>query len=426
LKDPGARTDAQRPRVLIAGTRFGYPHGSGAAARVAAYAHGLQDAGAVVHVVSMLTPRPSGSDPNGMPRGVHEGVSYEYACGTRTRASSFIGRRWLEAKVPIGVWRAAHRLFRRGAGPKAIIIYTWTPWWIAFAAMAARFSNAVCLVEICEMPFVYEARASRRAFKSWLLHAFAYRLVDGFIVISTELETYVRRHAPEGKRVIRVPILVSVSDFERVGSRDPDATRRQIAYVGSFLDEYELTDLMGAFALVARKHPDVDLMLIGNATPKQRETLGTRAAELGIEGRVRLPGRVQRNHLPELLAQASALALLRRDAEFSRAGLPTKLAEYLASGRPVVVTAIGDIPRYLSDKVDAFLAPAGDLAAFAALLTYVLDHEAEAAAVGVRGRAVALRLFDRSANGARLVSFIEAVHRSRYASAVTTEMTTGD
>ena len=121
MKRPPGTVDDRRLRVMIAGTRFGYPHGAGAAARVTAYARGLQDAGAVVHVVSMMTPSPKGADVNQHASGVHDGVSFEYACGTRTRAPSFIGRRLLQAKVPVGVWMAARRLFHGGAGPKAVI-----------------------------------------------------------------------------------------------------------------------------------------------------------------------------------------------------------------------------------------------------------------------------------------------------------------
>ena len=52
---------------------------------------------------------------------------------------------------------------------------------------------------------------------------------------------------------------------------------------------------------------------------------------------------------------AGAFALPREDALFSRAGFATKLGEYLASGRPVIASATGDVELYLKDDVDAFL-----------------------------------------------------------------------
>ena len=391
--------------MLIAGERFGYPHGFGAAARVGAYARGLQENGAVVHVVSMLTPSPGGAGPNQATAGVHDGVSFEYACGTRARAPSFLGRRWLELRVPMGLWRAARRFLGPSAGPKAIIAYTDQPLWAAFLALLARVEGACCVVEICERPFVYERSPVKRIVKLFLQDALAYRMVDGFIAISTELQSYVEHHAPPGARVILVPILVAVSDFKG-GPLPAGGGPRQVLYVGDLRHEREVFDLMDSFALVVPGRPDVQLTLVGRAPPRQEARITGHAAGLGLEGRVVLTGHVERQRLPAVLSAASVLVLLRRDAAFSQAGFPTKLGEYLATGRPVVVTAIGDIPRYLTDGLDAYLVPPGDPVRFAERLSYVLDHESEALAVGAQGREVASQRFDCRRHGERLAAFI--------------------
>lgn len=395
--------------MMIAGERFGYPHGFGAAARVGAYARGLQENGAVVHVVSMLTPSPGGAGPNQAAAGVHDGVSFEYACGARSRASSFLGRRWLELRVPIGLWRTARRFLGSGAGARAIIAYTDQPLWIAFLSLLAKAEGACCLVEICELPFVYERNPAKRIVKGYLQDFLAYRMVDGFIAISTELRRYVEHHAPPGARTILVPILVAVSDFDGGPLPAGGAPRRQVVYVGDLRHEPEVFDLIDAFALVVPGRPDVQLTLVGRAPPSQEARMAAHAAGLGLEGHVVLFGHVERERLPAVLSAASVLVLLRRDAAFSQAGFPTKLGEYLATGRPVVVTAIGDIPRYLTDGLDAYLVPPGDPARFAERLRYVLDHESEALAVGARGREVALQRFDCGRHGERLAAFIRGL-----------------
>ena len=160
------------------------------------------------------------------------------------------------------------------------------------------------------------------------------------------------------------------------------ADPREIIYVGDLGHEGEVPDLLAAFALVAPHYPDVVLRVVGEAAPAQLDHIVARTTELGIAERVVFAGHVERARLPDLLCSATMHALLRRDALFSRAGFPTKLGEYLASGRPVVVTATGDIPRYLTHGVDAYMAPPGDPERFAAQMRYVLDHEAEASKVG--------------------------------------------
>ena len=93
----------------------------------------------------------------------------------------------------------------------------------------------------------------------------------------------------------------------------------------------------------------------------------SRVASLGLAERVEFTGSVERAGLPGLLKEAAAFALPRASGLFSTAGFPTKLGEYLATGKPVVVATTGDIPLYLSDGVDAFFVP-DDTRAFAARL----------------------------------------------------------
>ena len=395
--------------VVIAGLSFGYPYGFGATARVHALARGLLDCGARVHVVSLLTPSlDGGTGGNEAAAGVYEGVSFSYACGTRVRARAFLRRRLLEAQVPFGLWRAARRLFEGQEGPKVIVAYTDQPTWIAFMACLARLAGAKCLVEICEMPFVSEHGVVKVAAKRWLQDLLAYKLVDGFIAISTCLEEYVRRHAPSRVPSLRVPILVATSKFE-AETASPDVKRpRQIVYVGDLRHEGETPDLLVAFSLIAPDYPDVLLNLVGGR-PSDRASLAATVARLGLSDRVVFAGVVERDTLPRLFRDATVLALPRRSGLFSQAGFPTKLGEYLASGRPVVVTATGDISRYLAHGRSAFLVQPDDPACFAAELRYVLDHEDEARAVGARGRLAAARHFDYRRHGERLNAFIRGL-----------------
>ena len=48
--------------------------------------------------------------------------------------------------------------------------------------------------------------------------------------------------------------------------------------------------------------------------------------------------------------------MARPDSRQARGGFPTKLGEYLATGKPVCVTKVGEITVYLEDNVSAFLA----------------------------------------------------------------------
>jgi glycosyltransferase involved in cell wall biosynthesis len=89
------------------------------------------------------------------------------------------------------------------------------------------------------------------------------------------------------------------------------------------------------------------------------------------------------------------------------------LGEYLASGRPVVITRTGDIGRYLTDGADSRLVPPDDVDALTGALRDVLAHPEAARALGEAGRRVALANFDYRAAGSMLSDALRRVGRAR-------------
>ena len=81
------------------------------------------------------------------------------------------------------------------------------------------------------------------------------------------------------------------------------------------------------------------------------------------------------------------------------------MGEYLASGRPVVTNAVGEIDRFLADGKTALIAPPGDQDAFARKIEQALTDPAAARRIGLAGKRVAEQHFHYSRYGDRLVEF---------------------
>lgn len=124
--------------------------------------------------------------------------------------------------------------------------------------------------------------------------------------------------------------------------------------------------LLEAFALVARDRPDVAL-LVGGDGP-ELPGLRARAAELGLEDRVLLPGPLTRGEVAWATENAAAFALPSRAEAFGIVVL-----EALRAGCPVVVTSRGGATEIVRDDVEGLVADPNDVAAFAAALARVLD-----------------------------------------------------
>jgi len=400
-------------RVLVVGDAFSFPDGEGATARVHAVARGLSAAGCHVKIlVTRPSERPSSRSSNRDASGAVGGVPFEYTSGTTFLSRSFWGRRGAEAK---GVFRAS--LFA-AQGCDAVVVYTTSSAFLPLALrMSARLGGAVVVKDASELPFVYESDTRlRRRYHRWHV-AVVQRAYDGTIVISTYLDEYFKRVSRRGAVNLLVPILVDVEEYARASSATAPEPGR-VLYAGSLGHVGELETLLRVFAGVVSRRRDARLTILGNHVgTARRDDLERTAKALGVDGIVEFAGLIPRCDMPDRLARASVLVLTRAAGAFSTAGLPTKLAEYLATGRPVVVTAVGDIPRYLRDGQDAFLVPPGDEEAFRSRLEYVLDHPEAAAAVGLQGRDLARREFDYRIHGPRIARFLADL-RSRRAGQV--------
>lgn len=388
------------PRIAIVGPDFGFPNGTGAVSRVRCYASGLVACGArpVVLIVGASAPDQSNSG-NTVAAGEWNGVPFEYATGTTLSAPGFIGRRIQELRA---LRRLASVVLGNRDRPDAVLLYGTVPRWGLPLRILCSVAHIPLIQDISEFPGVDYPHRGRLRVAAHLLRLRANLwLPDGFVVITTFLHEHLRPRVRRAAWMITVPIMVEGSRFNTAAERVPGL----VSYAGNFGHLEELEDLVTAAALAARRVPSLHVEIIGAASPGQRDSVERIVRAAGMEGRVALPGPVQAEDIPARLSRASALVLARADGLFSRAGMPTKLGEYLATGRPVVVTSTGDIPRYLHDGVDSFLVPPRDVSALADGMVRALTDE-RAAEIGLAGRDVALRSFDPAPHMRRLIGEI--------------------
>jgi len=393
-----------RMRIILAG-EFGFPNGSGRTARVYAFAKGLSAAGCDVEVACLRPTEGTGTwaaNPNAS--GTYRGVPFSYTGGSPYRDDTFARRRLRDL-------RSALRLFRlvrgtRAQGPASVILFSHSAVWIVAAVLACRLARSFCVLEQCEYLAARAPDSVTTRARRWYYAKTMYRLVDGVIVISTFLEEHFSARIRDDARLIRVPILVDMDEFgeEQTGVL---ADQHTLVFVGHLNHTGEIDRLLDAFFEVAPRFPEWNLRVIGGTCiPTAIEGFRERAASSATPDRVEFVGSVERSALPGLLRDAGAFALPRATGLFSTAGFPTKLGEYLATGRPVVVTATGDIPLYLRDGVDAYVVPPDDTRAFAARLADVLADPAAAKAMGARGRETARTQFGIETQGMRLAAFM--------------------
>lgn len=125
-----------------------------------------------------------------------------------------------------------------------------------------------------------------------------------------------------------------------------------------------------------------------------------------------MKGYLPQDELKALYCRSSALLAPLPSGDRSIARFPNKIGEYLASGRPVITTDIGDIPKYLTDGESAYLVQPDDVKGFAAAIIRVINDPLEAEQVGRKGFEVATKHFDPKSNGEKIIGLIKTIRES--------------
>lgn len=186
---------------------------------------------------------------------------------------------------------------------------------------------------------------------------------------------------------------------EAGGAVPPGLPARYLLAVGRVVPTKGFDLLLRAFAASALPE-DVHLVIGGDGP--QREELEALAAELGVTGRVRFAGRLDRGQVVSVTAGALGLVVPSRVESFG-----IVLLEGWRAGVPVIATTHGGPADIVRDGVDGLLADPLDTPALAAALDRIAADAPFAARIAAAGRArVAEFTWDR------IVAEYEDVYRS--------------
>ena len=257
------------------------------------------------------------------------------------------------------------------------------------AALAGKLSRAGTRVFIRQANTLSMTlnRAESRAGRLLLMAIrLSYPLADGIIAVSNGVAQDLREFAglPEARtKVIYNPVLIPPECTGETPGMDwfePDCPPVILA-VGKLESQKDFGTLIRAFALLQRQRP-AHLLILGEGS--QRKNLERIVDELGLLGRVRLPGFVRNPYA--YMRRANVFVL-----SSAWEGLPNVLLQAMACGCPVVSTDCPSGPREILKGGElGEMVPVGDIPAMAAKIAAVLDGKADRESLIARSREFSL------------------------------------
>jgi glycosyltransferase involved in cell wall biosynthesis len=221
------------------------------------------------------------------------------------------------------------------------------------------------------------------------LLALVYGVVDRFVLrkyarvvaVSEEVKQRLLKAAVREEKIqlVRNGIDLRPFDYAVPSLREDLVSDRAllVGLIGRLAWEKGIDIFLRAAARVLVEFPGAKFAVVGEGPDKDR--LELLIDELKIRERVSLLGR--RDDMPSVYASLDVMVSSSRQE-----GLPMAILEGMASGLPVVATAVGEVPTVVLDGRTGVLLPADDVDLLAAGIVELLRDPAKRTRLGVAGR----------------------------------------
>lgn len=379
-----------------------YPHGMAATNRIHLYAKRFKERG---HDVEIIVPRPTERHRtkalNFEQQGEYEGIKFRYPVNP-VRSPSFIKRRFNDF---ISFFKTLSYIATKKRNTDILLIVDNRWYTIITYKLFSLIDRCEFVLEISEFPFVFAVERSffRKIYINlYIKHLF--KVFDGLIVISDSLYDYFVDKINKKARQIIVPIITNTNNFKHTPNNSGE-----IVYTGA-LNQFKdgIMDLLQGYTIFTQKNPGKKLVLMGdlNVSPNRDDVIAF-INKNKMQDNIEITGYVDRPVMIERMTNAAVLALAKPNNQQSEHCFPTKIAEYLSTGKPVLTTSTGSIPQYLTDRKNSFLTEPNDPDHLAQTLSDIFADYGKAEVVGQNGRKLAQNEFDYTAQVDRIISFFD-------------------
>ena len=274
-----------------------------------------------------------------------------------------------------------------------------------FAGMAAR--TAFWIQKFFGISFSFTAHANDifapRDFEIGLN-----KLVDAARAVVTETDyakKFLQERFPDrADKIYRIYNGLNLAEFRRADFSSASPT---IIAVGRLIDKKGFADLIHACRSLVERGKSFRCEIFGEGPLEEK--LRWQIEVLKLQNCVELPGPKPQHEIKRYLAAGTVFVLPSViDPEGGMDNLPTVVMEAMATGLPVVSTAIGGIPEMVIDNETGFLVSAGDADGLADAIEKVIVDLSLAKKLGQAGHGRAETLFSIQKNVCSLLALFDA------------------
>lgn len=179
------------------------------------------------------------------------------------------------------------------------------------------------------------------------------RLVDTLSVSSENIKRLALKRGAKEDRMVEAHVCADLKKFNpRINGKDIKKkyiiNSPVVLYLGQLHGGQYAELLLRAIKIIVAKKPNTVFMIVGSGADLER--LKNLAKELRVDDKIIFTGAVEYSLVPKYLAAADIAVACFGDNDLTRSKSPLKIVEYMASGKAIVASNIGEVPTMLGDS----------------------------------------------------------------------------
>lgn len=257
--------------------------------------------------------------------------------------------------------------------------------------------GAKYMVELCEYPnCALNVETPRTIAKSKRILNEYFPLYDGVIAISHDLECLARQYVNNYCKIIRIPILVDL-EHKKINDFSDCSEIPYIFHSGSLTEKKD--GFLGMLKAFGRAHDKLngELHFISTGDP-QKSPISKEIADIiklhNLADCVHFLGYLSDSEVLLYLQKASLVIINKYRTKQNQYCFSTKLAEYMAASKPIIITNYGESVYWLKDKVNAYIVEPGDDDDLANAILTAMNNKEERLSIGRNGFELCRNCFD--------------------------------
>lgn len=384
--------------IVAIGLR-GFPYGTAPIQKLKMMGRAIVDEGHEFLVISNEYIRKSNLNSRLKKKGEIDGVHYQTTSPSVFSPKSPLKK--IQYKI-IGKFRELFFLFslKRKGELDAVIVYCNKFIYTSLWGFLLNILRVPCFLIYFELRSTVSNRTKwHLRLNDKLYDRFIFYFYNGFFVISDLLISHLKKYVRH-KKYLNIPPIV---DFDYYGLPLEKPSNSYFLFCGSLAYFEVIKFIIESYKRVQSSETKLYLVVSGSKEAKSK--LNQLISSHRLEEKVELFSNVSDEQLKDLYKNANALLIPLRNTSQDIARFPHKIAEYCASGRPIVSTKLGEVANYFNNS-NAFLANNFDVEQYADKLQYILDHPEEAEIVAKNGYKLGKEMFNYKVYSKPILSLI--------------------